>query len=101
MADLLPQFESSDNIGSTVAFNGTATTSVQSIPAVADKIISGFGLTVSGNNVEISTDGGATFFRLPRRASITWDVKGEIRQIQIRTSSGSTDFDFLINFEDV
>jgi hypothetical protein len=92
--------EISDNLGSTVAYTGTATTSVQNVPSVADKVISGFGLTVSGNNVQISVDGGTTFFNVPRRGSITWDVKGEIQQLQIKTSFGSTDFDLLINFED-
>jgi hypothetical protein len=101
MADILDQFEIKDNIGSTVAFNGTATTSVQSVPALAGTSISDALIISSGRRLQVSFDGGGTFLNVPRNGAIAWNVKGQVAQLQVRTSSGTTDFDLLINFEDV
>lgn len=100
MADVLGQFEISDNSGSTEAFSVTATTSVQSVPSTPGEIISGFMFSVNGNNVEISADGGVSFFKLPKDAVGAKDIKGEITQLQVRTSSGSTALELWIDFED-
>lgn len=100
MAFAESEFEIKDNQGSSVPFNGTATTTPQNIPAVAGNVISGFVLSVDGQNVEVSTDGGSNYYAVPRNGSISWDVKGEITQIQVRTSSGSTGFSGIVNLED-
>ncbi len=44
MADTAPQYESSDNSGSTKVYTGTATTSVANVPAVSGEIISQVGI---------------------------------------------------------
>ena len=100
MANEIGQHEISDICGSTEAFSGTATTIVQDIPSVAGNIISGFMFSVDGNNVQISADGGVTYFNVPRKATGYKQVKGEITQLKVRTSSGSTGFDFWVDFED-
>ena len=100
MADVLPQFDSQDNLGSSVAYGGTATTTPTSIPAVADKKISGFMFSFSGANIEISTDGGTTYFEFPKNAYGFKNVKGEPTQILIRTTTGTTGYKLWIDFED-
>ena len=99
MVDSNPEFEISDNDGSSVAFNVTATTTFQNVPSVAGNRISGFLFNMDGSNVEISTDGGTTYFQFPRNATGFKDVKGSPTQIQVRTSSGSTDVSLWIDFE--
>lgn len=99
MADILPQFETSDNDGSTTAFSGTATTTPADIPAVADKVISGFVFQVDGENVEISADGGTTYFKVPKKGTGSKDIKGNITQLKVRTSTGTTDYSFWVDFE--
>ena len=93
------QIEVSDNEGRSEAFSGTATTSVTNIPSSAGQKISEALVAVDGNNVQISFDGGTSFWDVPKKAAFAWDVKGEITQIQIKTSSGSTDYSILVNFE--
>lgn len=100
MADVIGQHEVSDNCGSTVAFDGTATTSVSLVPAVAGEAISQIYFNAIGRNLEVSFDNGTTFYAFDRKDRFTWDVKGEITQLQIRTSSGSSDWSAIINFED-
>lgn len=95
------QTEIKDNVGSTEGFSGTATTSVANIPSIAGNIISGFMFQVTGSNVQISADGGTTFFDLPKNATGFKDVKGEITQLQIKTSSGSAPYSLWVDFEDV
>ena len=99
MADLPSQFETQDNVGTTIAYSGTATTTAAAVPAVADKVISGFMWVVDGSNVEISADGGVTFFRLPKNSQGYKDIKGSPQQLRIRTSSGSTGYDLWVDFE--
>lgn len=100
MADQLPGFEINDNDGSTVGFSGTATTSITDIPSVADKRISGFMFTVDGENIQISADGGTTYFDVPKKGNGAKDIKGDITQLKIRTSTGTTDYSLWVDFED-
>jgi len=92
--------EGADDSGATTAFTGTATTAVQSIPATADKVISSVTFAVDGKNVQISADNEESFFNVPDKSMGSKDIRGGIRQIQIKTSSGSTDFDFWIDFKE-
>lgn len=100
MVDVMPQFESQDNTGSSVAYSGTATTTIANIPVSADKAISGFMFSFDGANVEISMDGGITYFEFPKNSYGYKDIKGEPTQLKIRTTSGSTGYNILIDFED-
>ena len=100
MADVLPSFEVEDNVGSTVAFNGTATTTPVNIPAVAGARISGFLIKSIDKNLEVSFDNGATFYSFDKRDVLTWDLKGDVRQLIFQTSSGSANFKGLLNLEE-
>lgn len=99
MADQLPDFETSDNDGSTVAYSGTATTTFASVPASPGARISGFMFQVAGENVQISADGGTSYFDIPKKGTGAKDVKGEITQLRIKTSSGTSAYSLWVDFE--
>jgi len=97
-----PGFETSDLDGSTVAFSQTGIgTSPVSVPASPDKVIAEI-LIRNLKNKELLTsfDGGTTFFPIPKKSSLAWSAKGRITQVEFKTSSGTTDADVLINFEE-
>lgn len=109
------QFEFKDNLGSTEVFGGpegtsigTVSTSVTNVPAAVGKIISGYQIQVisnDNNNLLISFDSGNTFsfVEMRRRNFRSSDVKGEIRQIQLKTTGGTISdakFEFVLNFEE-
>lgn len=93
--------EIKDNLGSTEVFTGTATTTPANVPTVADKIISGFGINNTGSqSIEVSMDGGTTFYTIKKSIFFSWNVKGEILQLVVQTPSGTTDYEMIINFEE-
>lgn len=93
--------ETSDNVGSTKAFQGTATTTPSNVPAVAGNKISQAGVSNTGSiDLQVSFDGGVTFTTLLKKEFLSWDIKGEPTQLIVKTPSGSTTYDILINFED-
>lgn len=91
--------ETEDNKGSTVAYSGTATTSIANIPSSADKIISGFALKNGLSDVQLSFDGGTTYFTVDRRGFFSTNIKGEITQVKIKTASGTSAYEALVQFE--
>jgi len=99
MADEIGQFEISDNQGRTEAFSVSATTTFQNIPSSPGEKISGVMFSIDGNNVEISADGGTSYFQFPKDASGFKDLKGGPNQIQVRTSSGTASVKLWIDFE--
>lgn len=100
MAETTPQFEQVDNAGRTENFSGTATTSPVNVPAVANEKISGYLVVAQDKNLQVSDDGGTTYFTFDDGDAMAWDVKGEITQIQVKTSSGTADYKIKINFEE-
>lgn len=91
------------NKGSTVAYSGTATTTPASVPAVAGNIINQIALKRSptgSQNLEISMDGGSTYFPITKADQLTWDVRGEITQVLLRTTASTITWNMLINFEE-
>ena len=92
--------ETSDNVGSTKAYQGTASTSPSAVPNVAANVISQTGITNTGSvDLQISFDGGLTYTNLLKKEFLSWDVKGEIQQLFVKTTTGTTTYDILINFE--
>lgn len=91
--------EIKDNAGATTAFSGTATTTPANVPSSAGAVISGAYIRSEDNNLEVSFDGGTSYFPLNRNESISWNVMGEITQLSLRTSSGSADYVILLNRE--
>jgi hypothetical protein len=100
MADVIGQHEISDNNGTTEGFSGTATTTPANVPLSAGNVISGFMWAVDGENVEISADGGASYFLLPKKSEGFKDIKGEPTQLIIKTSSGTAGYALWIDFEE-
>lgn len=93
--------ETSDNVGSTKAYQGTATTTASTVPGVADKVISQVGITNTGSSdLQVSFDNGSTYTTLIKKEFLAWDVKGEITQLYVKTPTSSSTYDILINFED-
>ena len=94
--------EVQDNVGSTVAYSGTATTTPANVPSSADKIISGIGLeNTDSNDMQVSMDGGTTYFTIAKKQFFSWNVKGNITQIQVKTPTSTATYQVVINFEDV
>lgn len=92
--------EIKDNEGSTVAYSGTATTTAANVPATAGNIISGALVENTGSNdLEVSYDGGTTYYTLLKKQFVSWDIKGEITQLVVKTPTGTTTYQALINFE--
>lgn len=94
--------ETEDNCGSTVAYAGTATTSVASVPAVAGAVIGGVAIWNDGNvPLQVSFDGGTTFHDQSKKSFLSQNVHGEPTQIQVKTASSTAAYRMIINYEDV
>ena len=93
------QREITDNDGTTTAITGTATTTPAGFPTTPGQGISQVLIKPLGNFFEASFDGGSTYLSIVRNSVLTWDVKGEPTQIFVRTTSGTSDFEMLVNRE--
>jgi hypothetical protein len=96
MADLLPEFESSDSHGTTTTFVGSVGTSAVQIPAVATTVIEEFSIRCTvdqpaNTRLEFSID-GTNYARLKVGESREEEPRGGIiKQIWIRAAgSGVT-----------
>jgi len=100
VADQFSDHEVVDNEGSTVVETGTATTTPANVPSAADKIISGFAVDNLGSeSLSVSMDGGTTFKAVKKKEFFSWNVKGNITQLVVKTLSGSTAYEIVINHE--
>lgn len=100
MVNTFSDHEVVDNEGSTKVESGTATTTPANVPSVAGAIISGFACDNTGaNDMEISMDGGLTYKTVEKRAFFSWNVKGNITQLVVRTPSSTTTYEIVINYE--
>lgn len=102
MADVAPEFEISDKAGQTFHHNGTATTSAVSIPASPAGVIDYVLIDNRGNNtIEVSFDSGGNWKKIDKLGVLTWLVKGNVNQIRIRSVSGTSAYEILMNREPV
>lgn len=92
--------EVSDNRGSTVVYSGSATTTPAGVPSVAGAAISQALIEPSGNDFQVSFDGGTTYKSVKRNAVLTWDIKGSPTQLFVKTTSGTSAYEIMINFEE-
>jgi hypothetical protein len=105
MPDLVTGFELEDTKGSTEQFNGSVTTAID-IPSVADKVISELIIQnvskASRKVLQLSFDGGSTYFDISRFGHLAWTLKGpDMRQVRIKSSDGTAvDYQAIINFEE-
>jgi len=99
------QFESTVISGSTKVFGGPTNVTplvVNDIPAVAGNFIQKYELinqsTTLGDDIEISMDGGTTFFVLDPDNAYEWSPKS-LRQLKVRSPIASVPFQVTIDFE--
>jgi hypothetical protein len=104
MADVAPQFEVQDNLGSTSHFNGTVGTSSTAIPTtpgspIADVMISCLVSNTPTKNLLVSFDGGTNFFTLTPGTAMSWTMRGSATQFHIKGSAASTAYEIIVNRE--
>jgi hypothetical protein len=98
--DSLPdQNETQNNIGTTESYTGTATTTPADVGS--GNVISGAIIVTLGRNIEVSFDGGSSYFPMPKKSeAVSVDVKGEPTSIKIKTTSGTADYKMILHHED-
>ena len=93
--------ETEDNLGSTEAFSGTANTTPADVPGSPDKVISQALIAADDRDLQVSFDGGTTYFTFNKSEILTWDVKGKITSLKVKTPTGTAAYRIILNFEDV
>lgn len=102
MADLPPQMEVNDSRGSTVPYSGTVGTTAVNVPSAAGSNITELMVRCpfqSPNTKQLlySLDGGATYLSLDVGESLTWPLKGSLKQIQIKGSTAGVSYEVILN----
>lgn len=106
MPDVLPDFESSDNSGSTVQESGTVGTTNIQIPSVASTAISEFLIQCPedqdiDNRLLVSLDGGANVMTLLPSGHWAWTPKGgSVTQIDIVGNQAGVLYEIVVNLEE-
>lgn len=90
-----------ERIGATKCYNGTATTAVQSVPAVAGDNIKDVvivsGTALGAGLLQVSYDNGLTFDTMPNGSTVNLSpIRGAIKQLRVRTASGNNTFRAII-----
>ncbi len=108
MANSTSQFDVQDITGETRQYVGTVDTVAINLPPtpVADKFVSEilFNTQELGTSVQrllYSFDGGVTFNQIKRNTILGWFVRGQIQQIQIKSNTGTINYDIVVNLEDL
>ena len=105
MPDLLPDFESSDNAGSTVQASGLVGTSPISVPSVATTAISEFIVHCPenqdvDNRLKISMDGGSNWMTIYPSGHFAWTPKGgAITQSTLEGNDTNVAYEIVLNLE--
>ena len=106
MAEVLPQFEQIDNVGSTTQFQGTVGTTAIQIPSVATFDISEILIRCATDNSPVtkrllwSLD-DVTYHTLAPGEFVGWTLKGEQAQVWIKGSVAGVIYEVLVNRESV
>jgi hypothetical protein len=109
MSHELPEFETKDVLGKTIQLVGTVTVAVSLLPNPVVGKISDVLIRNPGNNgpndvLLYNLDGTGNFSRLSRGEFIGWSPKNNpsntpITQIQIKSSSGTINYELIVNVE--
>lgn len=100
MVDYPPQFEQQDNVGTTIHISGTATTTPTDYPSSPGNKIQRLMLDNLGNKtIKFSVDGGTNYKSVVKGGAIVKTLRGNIRQIKIKTDSSTSEFDGFIDAE--
>lgn len=98
--DLLPNFSLSQFEGETSHHSGTVTTTPTQVPAVEDMVISDIlikNTTLMEEDLEVSFDGGANFFKVPSGDAFAWTPRGAIKSVLLKAGASSADYQILMN----
>lgn len=104
MAELAPQFESIDNLGSTTQYQGTIGTTPAQIPSVAGFDIAEALIRCASDNSPItkrllwSLD-NVTYHTLAPGEFVGWTLKGQQTQIWIKGSVAAVTYEIILNRE--
>lgn len=104
MADQLPEFESVDELGTSVHFNSTVGTSAVSVPSSDGNAIQEFTIYNPQTNAKtailyVSLDNGTTFRQIPWGCEWGWRTKGRPLHLKLKAAAASTAYEAIINFE--
>jgi len=104
MANQLPQFEITDDLGLTIQYDGTVGTSAVPIPSNADKTISEVIIqndpaNTKGAEVYVSFDGGTKFWTILWNEAFPWEPRNALKQIYIKAKDAATKYQIIINYE--
>lgn len=93
-----------DLAGTTNQINGTATTVPSFAPISAGNSISQILVrsvleNAKENKLLVSFDSGSNFFTLNRSESLIWSLKGDVKQIILKSSQNSADYELIFNQE--
>jgi hypothetical protein len=103
MADVLPEFESTDVLGTTDTYTGSVGTTAVNVPASAGNHIDELSIRCAVDQItikrlEFSLDGGTNWFRLRVGEFYTEEPRGSITQIKIRAAGvGVTSVNYEIS----
>lgn len=91
MADSLPQFEITDQVGTSEIYSGSVNATGTNIPAVAGDPIDCFAIRCTpdqpqATRLQFSYDGGSNWITLRVSESAEWELRGYITQIKIRSA---------------
>src|SRR3972149_6060714 len=102
MADLGSTFEGSDTDGTTDQFQGSVGTAAISLPSIPGTRIAEVSVRNLNeiNNLLFSFD-GLSFKTLFPFENIMWSLKGNVKQIQVKSSSSLVENEGLINRETI
>ena len=104
MADISPQVETQDNLGSTVHDNGTVGTSLAQIPTSNTKVIADLNIECMESNVDaarllVSFDGGTNFKTLLPGDNLSWTFRGDAIEIDIKGNQAGVIYESIFNVE--
>lgn len=103
MVDIAESFEEKDVSGSTVHYNGTATTTPANIPISDNKVVSEVIIRNTGavltTFLQVSFDNGTNYFDVLSKEVITWSPKGSQKHFVVRTNVLTTTYQAIVNYE--
>lgn len=108
MADIIPEFETTDELGETRQYSGTVGTTPIQVPPSVFRAIDAFLIRCPSQSrntrrLEVSLNGGANWMSLAPGEYVGWvpkkDTSGnDIRQITIRGNTAGVLYEAIINF---
>lgn len=106
MADVYPEFETTDDLGETRQFSGSVGTTAINIPSSPIRPIDAFLVRcppqASIRRLEVSLNGGADWLTLAPSEYVIWSPKrdtlgNDIQQIKIRGNTASVLYEAILN----